>query len=152
MNHAKFAQFPHNSSESREICYQNSCTFTKYFQIPNHRQRTLGNWSKSPRFCAFLLKFLQIRKICPHGQQSRSESSKPQENTANYVSSAPFAHNSRQITQKLRYLHTHTGKLCTFLHIFMYIVIAHILDVCTYILHNPRVVLHHYISTTLTVF
>ena len=39
--------------------------FTKYFQIPDHRQRTPGNWSESRRFRAFRPEFQRITRNSP---------------------------------------------------------------------------------------
>ena len=56
-NQAKFAQIYPQSQRITQNSPQNSCTFTKYFQIPDHRQRTPGNWSESCRFRAFSPQF-----------------------------------------------------------------------------------------------
>ena len=56
---------------------------------------------------------------------------------------------------KLHKIHdicTQPGKLRTFFHIFMHIVVAHTLDVCTHILHNLSIVPYHFIPTPQTVF
>ena len=119
----KFALFAYNPSELHEIRYKihaHSLSTFRFLTTSRELQEIGANHADFPHFTHSHRK---LREICPHGQQSASESSELQENTANYANSAPFAHHSRQIMRNSQYLHTHPVKrlrtlqsyLCTLL-------------------------------------
>ena len=119
---------PTNPSELRKIRYKihpHSLHTFSFLTISREFQEIGANL---PDFMHFTHSSHELHEIRTHGQQSRSESSELQENTENYTNSAPFAPTAGKL-HKIRDICTQTGKLHTFLHIFMHIVIAHI---CTH--------------------
>ena len=118
--------------------------FTKYFQIPDHRQRTPGNRSESRRFRAFRPEFQRITRNSPTWPAIRKWI---QRTSGNYSESREFRTirtKSRQITRNSRYLHTYS-KSYVHLYYIMHLVMAHNMNVRTCTLHKPRLVLHNYL-------
>ena len=82
---------PTNPNELHKICYKihpHSLHAFRFLTIGRELQEIRVN---HPDFVHFAHSSRELRKICPHGQQSRGESSELQKNTANYTNSAPFA-------------------------------------------------------------
>ena len=102
------------------------CALNKYFQIPDHRQSTPGNYSELRRFRVFRPKFLRTTQNLHHShqvwydQESKNEPSEPKEITVNYADPALFAPTAGKLrkirdicTPKLR---TILLQLCTLLY------------------------------------
>ena len=97
VNPTKFVQFAHSPRELRKIRTILIYALNKYFQIPDHKQSTPGNYSELRRFRALRPQFPWTMQNSHHSHQvwydqiSKNESSEPKEITANYADSALFA-------------------------------------------------------------
>ena len=56
-NQTKFAQFAHKSPQITQNPHLLICALNKYFQIPDHKQSTPGNYSELRRFHTFRPQF-----------------------------------------------------------------------------------------------
>ena len=142
----KFPQFAHKSPQIMQNPHLLICALNKYFQIPDHKQSTPGNYSKLRRFHTFRPQFCELREICTictrYGMTRNSRMNPV--NPGNYSELRRFCTicpHSRQITQNSRYLYTNvTYHLITIMHL----VIAPYPLMHTY-LHIPRLVSHYYV-------